>query len=404
MKFLHLANHGSRNVGNGALILGLERVLREDFESAPSFEPEPWDEYSVGRRRFDESFVERVNRDADALLVGAAVTFDGRHPYEATGMRFDLPLELWPRIRKPLIFYGLSHRDWRHRGNYHHLDKLNATLEAMVAAPNVLFGVRNDGTKRWLAALTGVASDRIVEVPDPAVYVPVEEASHPELEPGKTNLILALNDEITATFMEELAPSDGSTKWRPRGWGRVSRLWARSPAWARATDAVHSEIEAALRTLASERDLNVIMVAHDPSDIATVGNFVGRLPLSERSMCVLAASGLSVRHTPSFYDLYAKSDAAISLRVHSMNPAIGIGVPVVPVLSQERMRFFMRDAGLERLCADVRDPGLAETIVQRVRAALERPDEARAALDAARISLRERTAAFNRVVEEFVTA
>jgi hypothetical protein len=407
VKFLHLANHGSRNVGNGALILGLERVLREDLSVAPSFEPEPWDEYSVGRRRFDESFVERVNRDSDALLVGAAVTFDGRPPYAATGMRFDLPLDLWPQIRKPIVFYGLSHRDWRHRGNYHHLERLRLTLETMVAAPNVLLSVRNDGTKQWLERLTGVASAKILEVPDPAVYVPVTDASHPEIENDKANVILALNDEITTTLMEELDPSktpDRRAGWRPRGWGRLSRLWTHPSAWETASSAIHREIVYALRTLATERELNVIMCVHDPSDIWATGDFVRQLASAERSMCVLAASGLSVPRTPLFYDLYAKSDVAISLRVHSMNPAIGIGVPVVPVLSQDRMRVFMRDAGLAPLCADVRDPGLSDAIVQRVRAALERPDEARATLEAARISLRERTAGFNQVVEQFVTA
>ena len=393
MKFLHLANHGSRNVGNGALILGLERVLREDFEHQPSFEPEPWEEYSLGRRRFDEAFVERVNRDCDALLVGAAVTFDGRPRYANTGMRFDLPLELWPRVRKPIVFYGLSHRDWRHGGNYNHLERLRETVRTMADSPNVLFGARNDGTKRWLASLTGVDSERIVEVPDPAVYVPVADTTHAELEAGKTNVVLALNDEIRTTF-EEAA---GTRRRRP------SWLRQPEPEWETRTRAVHLELARAVRTLAAERPLNVVLVAHDPSDLWSTGEFMRGLSASERDVCVLAASGLRVAKTPLFYDLYAKCDVAIALRVHAMNPAIGIGAPVVPVLSQERMRVFMREAGLAPLCVDVEADGLGDAVLARVRDALADPARLRNELEAARVSLRRRTAAFNATVEDFVT-
>jgi polysaccharide pyruvyl transferase WcaK-like protein len=403
VRLLHLANFGSRNIGNGALILGLERVLAEDFATPPQLSAEPWDDYSLGARHFDESFVERVNTECDALLVGAAVTFDGRPRYASTGMRFDLPLELWPRIRKPMVFYGLSHRDWRHAANYQHLDSLKKTIETMVESANVLFSVRNDGTKAWLEELTGVASAAIVEVPDPAVYVPIEDGEHLELEDGKTNLLLALNDEIGSIFFEETPTPTREPGWRPRGWTRLSRLWAPdTPAWERRVEAVLAALAQVVVRLADEVDLNVVLVPHDHADIWPSGAFLRHLPARPRQLCVFANTGLRIEHTPRFYDLYAKCDAAVSLRVHSMNPAVGIGAPVVPVVSQRRMTEFMRDAGLEQLCVSVRDPELADAVYQRVRTALERPAEVRAALEAARISLRERTARFDKVVEDFV--
>jgi hypothetical protein len=404
VRLLHLANFGSRNIGNGALILGLERVLAEDFATPPEVAAEPWDDYSLGTRHFDESFVERVNTECDALLVGAAVTFDGRPRYEATGMRFDLPLELWPRIRKPIVFYGLSHRDWRHASNYQHLDSLRRTIETMIESPNVLFSVRNDGTKSWLEELTGIASDAILEVPDPAVYVPVEDSEHLELEDGKVNLLLALNDEIGSIFFEEDELTKRTPGWRPRGWGRLSRVWTPPvAAWERRVDAILGALAQVVLRLAAEVDLNVVLVPHDHADIWPSGAFLRHLPAGPRQACVFANTGLRVEHTPRFYDLYAKCDVAVSLRVHSMNPAVGIGAPVVPVVSQRRMTEFMREAGLEQLCVSVRDPALADAVYERVRAALERPAEIRTALEAARISLRQRTAEFNRVVEDFVT-
>src|SRR5205823_4768975 len=112
-------NYGGRNIGNGALILGLERVLQEDFEGPVAFTGEAWDDYTRGLKRFDEGFVELVNC-SDGLVVGAALTFDGRPAFGETGMRFDLPHRLWPRIERPVVFYGLSHRTISRFDAYHH--------------------------------------------------------------------------------------------------------------------------------------------------------------------------------------------------------------------------------------------------------------------------------------------
>ena len=70
LRFLHLANHHSTNIGNGALIFGTERVLREDLGSDIEFIPVPWDDYTFGLKEFDRKFVDLVNDTSDCLLVG----------------------------------------------------------------------------------------------------------------------------------------------------------------------------------------------------------------------------------------------------------------------------------------------------------------------------------------------
>src|SRR5262249_59937216 len=105
-----------------------------------------------------------------------------------------------------------------------------------------------------------------------------------------------------------------------------------------------------------------------------------------------------------FYDLYAKTDLALSMRIHSMNPAVGIGTPVVPLLSHERMREFMRAAGLSDRCVEVLDSNLPERLYELASRALAQPDELRRRLAAAHDSLRDQTRAFNGRVAEFVRA
>ena len=77
LKLLHLANSHSTNLGNGALILGTERVLGEDLGEdlgrPVAWTREPWDDYTFDLRTFDRAFVDRVNRETDGLIVGGAV-------------------------------------------------------------------------------------------------------------------------------------------------------------------------------------------------------------------------------------------------------------------------------------------------------------------------------------------
>src|SRR5262249_49883137 len=211
--FMHLANHGGKNVGNAALVLGLERILREDLPFDVSFLREPWDLYTLGRLSFDERFVERVNAECDVLLVGAAVSFDGQPSYASTGFRFDLPPAPLDRIERPIVFYGLSYRSGS--PTYSHADALKRAMEHILSRERILFSVRNDGTKHWLEGMIGFGSERIVEVPDPAVFVPVEDGVHLELAAGKANVIFAGNaeDEV-ARFGGRRVERERSIGWR----------------------------------------------------------------------------------------------------------------------------------------------------------------------------------------------
>src|SRR3990167_9136010 len=93
LNLIHLANFNSTNIGNGALIKGLESTLEEDFPCLIHWQREPWDNYTFGLIDFDEAFVEKVNA-SDGLIIGGAVTFNGRDYNNHTGTRFELPFEL----------------------------------------------------------------------------------------------------------------------------------------------------------------------------------------------------------------------------------------------------------------------------------------------------------------------
>jgi len=97
LNLIHLANLNSTNIGNGALIYGLERIVNEDFPVKINWHREPWDDYTFEFKDFDQSFVDLVNM-SDGLFVGGAVAIHGRRYVRNAGMRFDLPAHLWAKF------------------------------------------------------------------------------------------------------------------------------------------------------------------------------------------------------------------------------------------------------------------------------------------------------------------
>lgn len=395
MKLLHLANFHSTNIGNGALILGTERVLREDLGDV-TFVPEPWDDYTaLQERSFDAAFVRRVNETTDGLLVGAAVTFNGREAFRHAGMRLDLPLELWESFSKPVIFYAISHRMWPHQP-YHHLDPFRRTMDTLLQHPQVLFSVRNDGTKTWIESVLGYQSDRIVEIPDPALYVPTADHWHPEMMEGRRTIIVSLNHEdavyrfggpLRAQAWRWLSPWVGER--------RLLRAWRQVPGWQQDRRLILRRVASALERLSRAWDLNIILCPHYFDDDALIAEFASLCSTRLAYQLMVSGGILRVPQAPYFYDLYAKADAVVSMRIHSMSPAIGLGTPCVPLVSQSRMAAFLADTGLADLGVDVFDPDLDERLYERLTDCLQHREDIQQRFRKVVATMRQRTRSFH---------
>lgn len=369
MKLLHLQNWNSTNIGNGALAFGTERVLREDLGADLQFTPEPWDEYVIentfGARKFDESFVDLVNAH-DGLLVGGAVTFNGRSHLTETGMRFNLPLVLWPRIRVPVIFYGNSYRFWP-KGTYHNIEQLRKTVEYIIGNPQIFFGVRNDGTKEFLESLLGLRSEKIVSIPDPGMYVPAESNDYPEFSAVRKNVLISINNEDEADRFP-----DASKK------SRFLQSFAK-----------------ALERVTGAFDVNFILCPHAFDDYKIIAQLLDLLPPKIVHQRTLSTGLLPVPQAPYFYGRYAKADLAMSMRIHSLSPAIGLGIPVIPMVSQKRVAAFLEDIGLQELGVDVFGEHVEEQVFAKASDALSHPADFRRNITQAASLSRRRTADLN---------
>jgi len=405
MMFLHLGNLHSTNVGNGALICGTERVLREDLGTQGAiFRREAWDDYTIsgGAKRFDQRFVDVINQESDALLVGAAVTLNGSRQYTHAGMRLDLPLALWSSIKRPIIIYGISYRMWP-RQRYTHVNRLQRVMAHLLGDQQALVSVRNDGTKEWLESLLGYASDRITAIPDPALYVPTEDAVHPELVPGKTNVLVSLNEE---DCVHRFGGRSRAMAWRAFSpfvrESALTKAWSFTPAWRAYRWRFLRRLAKALERIASEWDANVILSPHDQEDFRMMGDFLTICQTGPLQRRVVATRLTRAMGAPQFYDLYAKADAVVSMRVHSMVPAIGLGTPVVGLVSQARMERYMADAGLTEFTINIWEREFEQRLFGMLNRLLTQRAGVCQRLSEARSTMRARSAAFHSRIDAHV--
>lgn len=376
LSLLHLINGRSANVGNGALTEGTELILGEDLARPITWSREAWDDYTFGVKPFDRKFVEMINTKADALLVGGAVAINGREFYANAGMRFNLPRELWPEIRRPVVFYGLSYRFWEGQ-TYHHADQFRWALDHILSRDDMLFGVRNDGTREWLAATFGITSDKIHPVPDPGVFLPADKGGeYFEFQSGRPNVIVAFNDE------------DAAQRYRT----------------PERRSAVITGVARAVERMIEKWDANVILVPHYFDDCRMLADFVDccRPALAHQRMI---ATGLSrIEGSRQFYGRYLRADLVISMRVHSMSPSIGLGVPMIPLVTQERMTDFLAGIGLADLRVEAFGANLADALTAAIDRTLTDPKTIRERFGKARQQMRDLARGFDAKVEALVGA
>jgi polysaccharide pyruvyl transferase WcaK-like protein len=370
LSLLHLVNLRSANVGNGALTTGAEAVLAEDMTNPVTWTREPWDDYSFGLKNFDSEFVDKINT-SDGMAVCGAVTFNGRTHYRNAGMRFDLPSDLWDKIERPVVFYGLSYRHWPGEP-YHHADKLRDALRRIRDNKSMLLALRNDGTREWLSETIDPDCGELDVIPDPAVYVPAaQDGKYNEFDDTRPNVILALNDED------------------------ASRRYGGPAARERMLRAIVTAIE----KMIVRWNANVILAPHYFDDCRIVADFVDlcRPQLAHRYMTMSGLAGIA--GTAQFYGRYQRADLVISMRVHSMSPCIGLGTPMIPLVTQNRMKAFLADIGIDDMMVDALDDDLAERLTTAIDKGLGDGAQIRRRLLAARERMRERTRIFNRRVD-----
>ncbi len=363
LRLIHLANFNSSNIGNGALISGLENLISEDFDVQIEWIREAWDDYTFGFKFFDENFVDLVN-SSDGLIVNGAVTIHGREYLKETGMRFELSLSLIEKVKKPIVFYGISYRHFREQVFYN-AETLKKYIKALTDNSNIFFGVRNDGTRKWMDGTLGLGQEslrNIYEVPDTGVFTDADSGYYPEILNDKKIIIFAPNDE-DAVFRFS---NDNVQHVRQTGYQLPENNLEVKPdnSWIENRNKLVVNIKNVLTKIIEDFDCQLLIVPHYLDDYKFIASLVEAFKPQIAHQSSISTGLMRVQGTEYFYGRYVRSDLAISMRVHSMSPCIGLGVPMIPLITQPRMWDFLQETGLADLGQDAFSENFEQEMIE----------------------------------------
>ena len=92
------------------------------------------------------------------------------------------------------------------------------------------------------------------------------------------------------------------------------------------------------------------------------------------------------------------------MRVHSMSPSIGLGVPMIPLVTQERMTDFLAGIGLADLRVEAFGADVADALTAAIDRTLTDPNTIRARFGKARQQMRDLARGFDARVEALLGA
>lgn len=330
----HIATH-STNIGDAALIQGLQATIKDDWGVPVKFIPDTLMEYQTywGNKRFDAELVARINSESDMLLIGGGGMLDGGRLNKETGIAFNLPLHLFDKIKVPVVFYAVGHNLFPNQ-YYWHTGQLRQLLVRITAREDRIFSVRNDGTLGRLRRMLSSDLEYVEEIPDPGLYVPITNITHSCLVPGRTNILI------------QLAGDNPFNRFR-------RHLWKRMPVAGdlvlrRAMRRCFIRIAKALQKIAQDFPVNFILCPHLVRDFSVMGEFVACMPASFCRFNFNASETLrGTTQSAAFFALYRKADMVIGMRGHSVICGVGVGTPTIALSSHDKIKGFMNTISLQ---------------------------------------------------------
>jgi len=380
----HIATH-STNVGDGALIDGLQNKLKQLVDRQLLFLNEDLMDFTLYRhKRFDYSYVNWLNRSADLLIIGGGGMIDGGKKNVGSGLALPFDLKVFSKLKIPAIFYAVGHNLFPGQ-RFYHKEKLRATIRATVDN-NGLFSVRNDGSKKRLQILFDDPLPEVWSVPDPGLYVTTRKCLIPQIRGNTYNILLQLaGDNLNRRFRRTSSTVRLFSRIVSAGMDPLAQFL--------------TGLQSALEQLASEFEINIILTPHVTRDLKIMSEFIAKLGKKfERSVLNVYGVLRGKQYAPNFFEIYRQVDLVLGMRGHSIIAAVGLDTPVIALSSHAKVEGFMEECGLKEYIVGVRDPDLKERIYSLSKRLLQDPSDWKAQRRKAMMRFEAETAEFNREI------
>lgn len=278
------------------------------------------------RTEVSDELIDEINGGYDAVLIGGGgLLMSGVNASESSGWQWNCSIERLRRLNVPIIVFAVGFNKFRRQPDF--LPVFRKHL-ALTIEKSAFFGLRNHGSIAEVRAL----------LPDERLGARIRWQPCPTTIAGLLTPFAAKGTAQTGEVAFNLATDRPEFRHRDGSDGILAE-------GARIADRLSADC--ALRP-----------VGHTRSDRPFVDWAVsqeGLLPARDFHR----APGLL-----DLIDFYAGMRAVIGMRGHAQMIPFGLGVPIVSLVSHEKLKYFLEDVGLEAFGVDMDGGSVAEDVAR----------------------------------------
>lgn len=304
------------NLGDHALGVGVKSILRHFLDV------DLIGETNIQGTNFDESFINKINREYDLLVIGGGGIIHGAH--WPNGWFWLIDKNNIKEIRIPFIVYGAGYNYFRGEAGIpvrgiEHLQETNRYAK--------FFSVRNDGSYERMKEQTGL---EIIEVPDPGFHVDMDIVYNRPVE-EKYVIVQLAGDKQQYRFGE----------------GKNKLIFIQ-------------KMRKVIEYLCTR--FKVILTPHVLDDI---------------KLCIDVAEGIKNTEVWKFGSFafdrvndaiayYKYAEMVLAMRGHAQILPIGFNVPVISLENHDKNLGLMKKLSLEKFNVNIQDAALSEKVISLV--------------------------------------
>jgi polysaccharide pyruvyl transferase WcaK-like protein len=283
--------------------------------------------------------IDRANQCDVVLIGGHGLLISDTNKNDISGWQWRCPMENLRRLRKPLVFYSVGYNMMEGQEPFHH--NFNPHIQ-LVLEKSEFFSVRNQRSRQMLARHHGLPEEKIRVNHCPSVFLqPAKKIDFPRARP-RVGVSLAgdrmeLRVKSTAQFCHEMRKL--------------------------------------LKSL--DRDFQICFINHNWSPLRNCQYFIDSIIDELHDPLVYPIETIwdyehDVEH---ILNLYRSMDAVLGMRGHSQLIAFGQGVPVVSLISHNKLRWFLEDVNMPDTGVEVFENDFAAAAETLVRGYIASPEK-----------------------------
>jgi polysaccharide pyruvyl transferase WcaK-like protein len=299
------------NVGDHLLAYGVQTMFSKWFDPQCKFKT-----FDIHLTVLNQEFIERLNQEADILLVGGGGLIHGIDKW-----MLNIEDDLIESIKIPIIVFGVGYNFFRGQDDMSERLKVSIGLMAQKA---LSFSVRNDGSQKRLLD-QGLY---FKEIPAPGFFLNND---------CKLNLIK--KEFVIIQLANDLRGNRGFT------------------------EEFNLSLAAVIKEIASY--YLVLLLPHlevDQTLNEEIYSLVNRIPnVYQMSWYDL----IKREHLLFIISLYATARFVIAMRGHAQICPIGLNTPVITIASHEKVTAMANRLGYQFLNVEMNDPNFQEVLIEK---------------------------------------